>query len=93
MNYQLQTTSIVRQRGQLTIPDSIRGKVNWVAPGSVVTLAQTKADEIIIRPHTSSQTKINWEKLWLDIERVRSYKGKGGGNLAAFIAKDRESRK
>lgn len=93
MNTQFQTTSIIRQRGQLTIPDSIRGKTHWVRPGSVVNISRIKDDEIVIKPHTVLAPKTDWKKLWRDIKRVRSYKGKGGGNLSAFIAKDRESRR
>ena len=89
----IQTTSIIRDRGQLTIPDSIREIVDWVAPGSVVTIARMKPDEIVIRPHSKEAIKTNWDKLWMDIQRVRSYKGKGGGNLSAFIAKDRATRR
>ena len=93
MSQQIQETVIIRNRGQVTLPESIRRSRHWATPQSVVTISTDKPDEIVIRPHSLRQTKINWEKLWLDIERVRSYKGKGGGNLSAFIAKDRQSRR
>lgn len=35
----------------------------------------------------------DWEKLWKDLRRIRSFKGKGEGNLSAFIAQDRLMRR
>lgn len=86
--------SVIRDRGQLTIPDKIRESLDWVSPNSVVTIISDKSDEIIIKPHDSDVKKeIDWDKLWIDIQRVRSYKGKGGGNLSKFIAEDRQTRR
>lgn len=93
MNYQLQTTSIVRQRGQLTIPDLIRGRVDWVAPGSVVTVVQMKPNEIIIRPYQAKMGVIDWDGLWRNIELSRSHPGTYTGSLSQFVAQDRESRR
>jgi len=33
--------------------------------------------------------KIDWDKLWERMKRVRAFKGKGRGNLSQFIAEDR----
>ncbi len=85
-----QTISIIRRRGQLTIPDSIRDEVSWVNPLSPVTVTLVNSEEIAIRPH-QPQKKVDWEKLWKQLRRVRSFKGRGGGNLSAFIVKDRET--
>lgn len=79
--------SIVRNRGQLTIPDSIRALRSWVSTNSVVNISSERPDEIIIRPY---QKGINWDKLWKQMEKVRSFKGKNKGSLSEFIAKDRE---
>ncbi|OGM27888.1 hypothetical protein A2627_02025 [Candidatus Woesebacteria bacterium RIFCSPHIGHO2_01_FULL_39_28] len=88
---QLQTTSIVRDRGQLTIPDLIRSRTDWVSPGSVVTVAQVKADEIVIRPRTT-QKRVDADDLWRRIRLVRSFKGKGKLiSLSEFIMMDREN--
>lgn len=89
---QLQTTAIVRDRFQLTIPDLVRVGADWVTPGSVVTVAQVKTDEIVIRPHTVSK-KINWNKLWKNIELARSHKGMYLGSLSEFIVADRKNRR
>ena len=91
MTQQLSTTAIIRQRGQLTIPDSIRGKVKWANPGSVVTVSQVNPDEIVIKPQ-STQKKVVADDLWRRIRLVRSFKGKGKPvRLSEFVVKDRES--
>lgn len=84
----IQTVSIVRDRGQLTIPDSIRTVRKWIAPASVVSITTEKPDEIVIKPH--SQKGIwDWSQIWNSIELSRSFKGKRG-NLSQFIANDRK---
>ncbi len=88
----LQTTSIIRQRGQLTIPDSIRAVISWITPGSVVTVAKIKADAIVIRPHATA-AETNWNKLWRDIGLSRSHKGNYKGSLSRFITQERETRR
>lgn len=87
-----QGTVIIRERGQLTIPDSIRKMVDWINPSSAVSISVSKPDEIVIKPH-QSQGKADWEDIWKRIEQARSFKGKGRGNLSAFIAEDRERRR
>ena len=85
----LQTISIIRSRGQLTIPDSIRRIVSWVTPMSAVTVSVVKPDEIVIKPH---QTQVDWDKIWAGIRKARAIKGKGETLSAAeFINKDRKS--
>ena len=86
----LQTTAIVRDRFQLTIPDSVRVGADWVTPGSVVTVTQISADEIVIKPHVVNK-KTNWDRLWRNIELARSHKGSYQGSLSDFIISDRES--
>lgn len=86
----LQKTVLIRERGQLTIPDIIRKSLAWVAAGSAVTITSTKADELVIKPHTT-KNEVDWKKLWKDIKRVRSFNGKHKGSLSEFIVKDRES--
>lgn len=83
----MKTISIIRNRGQLTIPDSIRKAVSWAGPMSAVSIIVVNPNEIVIKPH---QAQINWDKTWADIKKARSIKGRGG-NLAQFIAKDRNS--
>lgn len=89
----IQTIGIIRQRGQLTIPDKIRSVFNWLSPSSTVTITSQKIDEIVIRPISANKNTIDWDELWRDIQRVRSYRGKGRGNLSEFIAEDRQNRR
>lgn len=84
----MKTVSIVRDRGQLTIPDSIRQIVDWVTPMSVVTISVVKPDEIIITPH---KKQINWDQIWENIRKSRAIKGKGNMSAAEFLKQDRNS--
>lgn len=86
----MKAVSIIRDRGQLTIPDSIRKIVRWASPMSAVTISVVKPDEIVIRPH-QHQKEVDWDKLWALIGKSRAMKGKGrSGSLSEFIIKDRE---
>lgn len=84
----MQDTIIIRNRGQLTIPDSIRRAVNWANPLSAVDISVVKPDEIVIKPH-QPQKEVDWDKIWEGIRKARAVKGKGRGNLSKFIAEDR----
>lgn len=87
----MQQATIIRERGQLTIPSVIRKRIPWASPNSVVSVSLAQVDEIIVRPYTVDGEKgLNWDKLWKQIKKVRAYKGKAG-NLSKFIAKDRLS--
>ena len=88
----MNNVSIIRDRGQLTIPDDIRNALSWVTPMSAVSISIVNPQEIVIRPYQQKKD-IDWDKLWVLIKRSRSFKGKSEGNLSAFIAKDRESRR
>ena len=91
MNSTISTTAIIRQRGQLTIPDQVRELVPWLAVNSVVTVATTPSQEIIIKPHTQDKSQnVDWDKVWRGIQLARSFKGKRG-NLSGLIAEDRET--
>lgn len=79
---------IVRNRGQITIPDSIRKTVGWVSPMSAVSISVVKPDEIVLKPH---QTKLNWDHIWKKIEASRAISGRGTESAAEFLEKDRKS--
>jgi len=59
---------------------------------SAVSISVIQPNEIVIRPH-QFQRDTDWDKLWAQIKKVRAFKGNGQGNLSAFIAEDRESRR
>ena len=84
----MKVVSIIRDRGQLTIPDSVRKIVNWVTPMSAVTISVIKPDEIIIKPH---QKDYDWDKIWEGIKKARAIKGKGNISAAEFLEQDRTS--
>ena len=79
---------IVRDRGQLTIPDKIRKSIDWIHPLSPVSITVTQPNEIVIRPHLQNP---DWDTIWNNIHRSRAIKGKGNKSAAAFIEDDRRS--
>lgn len=84
----MKTVSIIRDRGQLTIPDSIRKVVNWITPMSAVSISVMKPDEIVIKPH---QKQVNWDKVWEKIRKSRAVLGKGNLSTVEFLEQDRRS--
>lgn len=84
----MKAVSIIRERGQLTIPDNIRKAINWVTPMSAVSISVVKPDQIIIKPH---QARVDWDKMWDLIGRSRAIKGKGRNSAVEFLQRDRSS--
>lgn len=84
----MQAVSIIRDRGQLTIPGSIRRKVGWVTPMSAVSISVIKPNEIVIKPHVR---QVDWDQIWENIRKARAIRGKGKTNTAEFLAADRRS--
>lgn len=85
---QRQTTLIIRDRWQITIPDEIRKFLDWAKPRAVVSISVSASKELIIKPYTQGR-KLDWKKIRDGIELARSIKGKQG-NLSKFIIEDRE---
>lgn len=84
----MRAVSIIRDRGQLTIPDSIRKVVNWISPQSAVSISVVKSDEIVIRPH---QKHVDWDKIWEGIRKSRATKGKNAVSAIEILQRDRQS--
>ena len=84
----MQTTSIIRNRGQLTIPESIRKYALWATPMSAVTISMIKPDEITIKPHTKT---IDWDNIWKNIRKSRAIKSKGKAKAIDILISDRNS--
>jgi len=84
----MKAVSIIRDRGQLTIPDSIRKLVNWVTPMSAVSISLVEPDEIVIKPH---KKEYDWDKILAMVKRSRAIKGRGRGSAVDFINQDRRS--
>ena len=85
---QLQTTAIIRQRGQLTLPEIIRASRKWADTDSVVTITSDSPDVITIKPH-SPKKEVDWDKIWDAIKRARAIRGKNKISSTEFIAQDR----
>jgi bifunctional DNA-binding transcriptional regulator/antitoxin component of YhaV-PrlF toxin-antitoxin module len=85
----MKTTSIIRNRGQLTIPDSVRKLVGWANPMSAVSIVVVNSEEIIIRPQ---RAQVDWDDIWSGITKARSIKGEGKVISATeFLTKDKAS--
>lgn len=86
----VQERAIIRERGQLTLPDKIRELLPWLSPNSPVTVSNRGREEVLIRPFENGEV-LDWEKIWYQIELSRSFKGKVG-NLSKIIEGDRQTR-
>lgn len=83
-------TGVVRQRGQLTVPEPIRRALDWLKPDAVVDFIVDGINEIRIQPYKEKKTQFaTWEELKAEMERIRSFPGKHKGSLSDFVAKDR----
>ena len=84
----MKTVSIVRERGQLTIPDSIRRIAHWITPMSAVSISVVTPDEIILRPHSQTLDK---EKIWENIRKSRAIKARNAVSALEIIENDRRN--
>ena len=82
-------TAIIRDRGQLTIPEKIRDALVWPSSNSVISLIATPDNELLIRPYRATQ-KTDWKNIWKEIAKARATKGKNG-NLSQFVSLDRNN--
>lgn len=83
----IQSTAIIRDRGQFTIPDKIRQAIHWVKTDSVISISVLPNNELNIRPFEHAHT--DWDDVWRRVKRSQSLRGKRG-KLSQFITKDRE---
>lgn len=84
----MKTVVIVRNRGQITIPDPIRKTVGWANPMSAISISVVRPDEIVLKPH---QNKLDWNQIWKNINASRAISGKGNESGYGFLEKDRRS--
>lgn len=87
----IKAVGIIRQRGQITIPETIRRAAQWADPLKAVNISLEEPHKIVITPHTAAQD-VNWEELWKELDTVSKFPGKRG-NLSEFIAQDRQTRR
>ncbi len=85
----MQSISLIRNRNQLTIPNSIRQIADWIKVDVAVSIEALSRDEIVIKPHRHNNTK---DTIWQKIKKVRSYKAAANSMSAAeFLKKDRHA--
>lgn len=96
MNY-TQTISKIRERGQLTVPQSIRVALKWPDEELVVKVTTTQDGFRVERlPISHPQhpkkklTKKQWDQIWKNFERI-SHSGRQDVKLTDFLRKDRDS--
>ncbi|MBI3577463.1 AbrB/MazE/SpoVT family DNA-binding domain-containing protein [Candidatus Gottesmanbacteria bacterium] len=82
-------TAVIRQRGQLTVPDQVREILSWLQTGSVVGI-EVNDDELRVIPHTKMGKPVDWDAFFSKVHLARSLRGKRG-NLSSVITEDRES--
>lgn len=81
-------TAVIRNRFQLTIPESIRENLPWLTPGMAVHLSLT-GGQLVVRPYPKKM--IDWRKVWRVLE---SAAGKGKQvSLSKFVVNDRSLRR
>lgn len=81
-----QTTAIIRDRYQLTIPEEIRKYLTWVATQRAVKIVLLGQEKFLVEPYL--EKKIDWQEVW---KRLKKAKTQGRQiSLAEFVVKDRE---
>lgn len=88
MKMKKQAVGILRDRGQVTIPDDIRSSLYWMTPNSPLYFSMTDQTQVVIQPQRAS---LDWDGLWAGIDNARSIHGKGTISAAKFLEKDRQS--
>lgn len=88
----IRKTAIIRQRGQLTIPEAIRRASTWAVELCIVSISLDPTGSIVIRPE---KRHADWKTIQKEMEMIRSFHGSGSQkeSLSAFIARDRMHRR
>lgn len=82
------SVSIIRDRGQLTIPRWIRANLDWVGASMPVSIHAEGPWRLVIEPH--QKQAVNWSKLWGNIYLSRQIKN-AGKKLSNFVVTDRQT--
>ena len=83
---------MIRQRGQLTIPDQARKVLSWLQIGEMVGIEIDNDDELRIKPHTKVNKKVDWDSFWKRMELSRSFRGtRNDKPLSQMVVEDRKS--
>jgi len=90
MNGDYISTTVIRQRGQLTLPKKLRTENSWLAEGMVVAVLSSVQKEVKIIPYKVSSKKTDWKDIWEKIKLSRTFLGQRG-NLSQFVVEDRSA--
>ena len=82
-----QAVGILRDRGQLTIPDSMRNSVPWMYPGSAVSMSWSD-EKLVIQP---PKKVTDWKKIHELRAKLSKVKSASTISTAEFIRRDRMS--
>ncbi|MCA9372080.1 AbrB/MazE/SpoVT family DNA-binding domain-containing protein [Candidatus Woesebacteria bacterium] len=83
-------TAIIRNRGQLTIPDKIREQLDWVETSMPITIAVRGKHEIVLQPVKKVQGKQR-KMLLQTMKKIRKLPS-AKTNLTQFVINDRQNR-
>lgn len=86
----IKEVGIVRDRGQLTIPNEIRQVNKWIAKDTPVTMYAVDSETIVIKP-IIIKPKTNKE-LYQEVLELRK-RGNKNTNLTDFVINDRQTRR
>ncbi len=87
----MKTVGIIRDRGQLTIPEPVRKIAGWVSSSSVVSISIENPQEIVVSPH-QVLNQLELEVLFTAIKKARAIKGRGDMSAHAFLLKERRDK-
>lgn len=82
----LQTTAIIRDRYQFTVPEALRENLSWIYPGAVTQIIIEK-NAFVVRPYRAVST-INWEEAFKVFDLVA--KSGKQTSLSEFVIEDRK---
>jgi len=81
-----QTTAIIRDKYQLTIPDQIRKYLTWIGTQKVVKIVLLDQEKFLVEPYFEKVT--DWQEIWRGLKKAKT-QGRQI-SLSEFVIKDRE---
>ena len=85
----MKTTSIVRDRGQLTIPDSVRESLSWLYPLAAVDITVCDEYTITLSPH-AHRHQSSWDECIQKIELAQTFPSHSSRSASDIINEDRK---
>lgn len=85
----MKSTSIIRERGQLTIPDTIRDSLTWLYPLSAVDITICDENTVMVSPHAYKK-QLTWSECIQKIELAQTFPSDSKVTSDAIISADRQ---